>query len=535
MTKGQKESSESLRKLETDSEKTRKSIDSDSKKMGESLYKLRNQVVALMTAFTAGAGIKSFYQSITASDASTGRLANNINTSVENLSAWQAVAERSGGSAEGIAGTMRELTNQFQQLALTGQSGVIPYFRAVGVAISDAEGKMRPLNDILLDVAEKFHAMNDPAKAQALGRGMGIDEGTVNVLLKGREAIQQLLREQERLGRANKQDTDAAIRREAAWKRLVQISEDLGRKFLTELTPAIEAVAGWLERVGLWFQEHPEAARITIGALTTAVAALSAAISVGLVGALGSAGIAGVAAFGGILAAAGPVAAAIAAIAGAGYGTKKGLDWLKSRKGFRTRDFSAPDAWEEDSQVNNAPRGIRNNNPGNLKYAGQAGATKESGENGYFAVFGSMEEGIKALARQLQLYSERGLDTIREIIGTYAPATENDTTGYIAAVARAMGIDPDAKLNLKDRDVLKSMIESITTQEVGKGFVSPSLIDGALSSRGGRNSYNNRSEVQIGKIEVHTRATDAKGIAGGIGDAIGENQQIAAMANYGLS
>ena len=42
------------------------------------------------------------------------------------------------------------------------------------------------------------------------------------------------------------------------------------------------------------------------------------------------------------------------------------------------------------------PRGIRNNNPGNLNFAGQAGATKEGGPNGRFAVFGSMQEGVAA-------------------------------------------------------------------------------------------------------------------------------------------
>lgn len=86
-------------------------------------------------------------------------------------------------------------------------------------------------------------------------------------------------------------------------------------------------------------------------------------------------------------------------------------------------------------------RGLRNNNPGNLRqnaFLGFVGL-----DAGGYAVFDTLHHGIRASARQLKLYRDRGVDTIREIITTWAPASENNTAAYIAAVTGAVGIGAD--------------------------------------------------------------------------------------------
>lgn len=86
----------------------------------------------------------------------------------------------------------------------------------------------------------------------------------------------------------------------------------------------------------------------------------------------------------------------------------------------------------------------RNNNPGNLIYAGQAGATQ--GADG-FAVFSSYQDGLNALNNQLQLYAGRGL-TIQDMMNVYAPATQagNNPTLYASNIAGALGVSPDTRL-----------------------------------------------------------------------------------------
>lgn len=114
-------------------------------------------------------------------------------------------------------------------------------------------------------------------------------------------------------------------------------------------------------------------------------------------------------------------------------------------------------------------RGIRNNNPGNLNYVGQAGAHKEPGPHGRFAVFATPEAGLMALRGQLLRYNQRdGLDTVKEIISKWAPPTENDTASYIEGVSHALGVTLDQKLGPFTPHLVAGLMRAIILMENGK-------------------------------------------------------------------
>ena len=107
--------------------------------------------------------------------------------------------------------------------------------------------------------------------------------------------------------------------------------------------------------------------------------------------------------------------------------------------------------------VSKEPLSIRNNNPGNLRFVGQEGATQ--GEGG-FARFDSPEAGMAAMRRQLELDTqERGM-TLSAFLNKYAPPSENKTTNYIDFVAKKTGLDPSSVVPA-DRigDLQRAMIE----------------------------------------------------------------------------
>jgi hypothetical protein len=94
-----------------------------------------------------------------------------------------------------------------------------------------------------------------------------------------------------------------------------------------------------------------------------------------------------------------------------------------------------------------------NNNPGNLMYAGQAGATPGPGG---FAVFDSYSSGYQALLNQLNLYANgtcaacAGVpQTISGTFQIYAPAGSggNNPTLYAQNVANSLGVDPNTPLS----------------------------------------------------------------------------------------
>jgi hypothetical protein len=92
----------------------------------------------------------------------------------------------------------------------------------------------------------------------------------------------------------------------------------------------------------------------------------------------------------------------------------------------------------------------RNNNPGNLVYAGQPGATKDP--NSRFAVFPTYADGQAAMVAQINRDLTRGcpngspVSTLNDLIGCWAPASENNTTAYVSDVATRTGLDPNAGL-----------------------------------------------------------------------------------------
>jgi hypothetical protein len=99
------------------------------------------------------------------------------------------------------------------------------------------------------------------------------------------------------------------------------------------------------------------------------------------------------------------------------------------------------------------------NNPGNLKYVGQEGAHQgePAEDGGHWAAFESPEEGVAALARQVELDAGRG-QSVREFVTKYAPPGSNDTDTYIRQASEALGVSPDAKLSDVDRGKVLSFV-----------------------------------------------------------------------------
>ncbi|NCA80598.1 MAG: structural protein [Sphingobacteriia bacterium] len=116
------------------------------------------------------------------------------------------------------------------------------------------------------------------------------------------------------------------------------------------------------------------------------------------------------------------------------------------------------------------PRGIRNNNPGNIRWGQKWQGMRENGreQDSSFCVFKSPEYGIRALAKLLQNYQTLyGLNTPRKIISRYAPPNENQTQAYIQSVALQLGIQPDSVVDLTHEGTLMVFIKAIIRFENG--------------------------------------------------------------------
>ena len=121
--------------------------------------------------------------------------------------------------------------------------------------------------------------------------------------------------------------------------------------------------------------------------------------------------------------------------------------------------------------------GFRNHNPGNLK-----AASNSIGKNGEFSTFASDADGLSAMARQLMLYGDRGNNTPRGFIHTYAPRSENNTRAYIDDVTSRTGYGAEQRLDLHNPEVLKALMASMIQHEQGSQPYTEEQLKSAIQS-----------------------------------------------------
>jgi hypothetical protein len=337
----QRKIDEGLKKTGDRATATGKELEFRAKRSMESFSRFRDEVIALFAAFTAGVGLKNFIESTIKSEANLGRMSHALDTSVETLSQWQGVLKRNGGTAEDATAAFRTLADIIAEVQTTGTTSKGGLLTAMGVT-----GGVNQLHDkvgTLLAMADRASHM-DPQTASFMLRQIGFSEAMVNVMLKGRRALLDMLEAQKQLGITTEADVRAAQKLQDSIEGLKTASSRVGAAILTALEPAMDMLAKLFTGLAEWAQHNQPIVVGALGAMTAALVAL------------------GIAAAGAAIAASpilGPliVVTAIAAAAGAAIG----LLWEALVRGthafmeFVRHNKAASDALEE---VIEAARGL---------------------------------------------------------------------------------------------------------------------------------------------------------------------------------
>jgi hypothetical protein len=130
-------------------------------------------------------------------------------------------------------------------------------------------------------------------------------------------------------------------------------------------------------------------------------------------------------------------------------------------------------------------RGVRNNNPGNLRitsipWRGKVNVSENT--DGAFEQFTDVSWGIRALVKDVVGDIQEGKSTIRQLISEFAPPSENDTESYIQNVAAWVNLSPNQPLPL-DRTTLRRLVRAIIQHENGAesaAFITDQMIDAGI-------------------------------------------------------
>lgn len=117
--------------------------------------------------------------------------------------------------------------------------------------------------------------------------------------------------------------------------------------------------------------------------------------------------------------------------------------------------------------MNETPRGIRNNNPGNIRHGDKWQGLAEVQSDSSFCVFKSPEYGIRAICKILLNYKLKKINTVEKIINRWAPPSENDTNSYVLSVCQVIGVRPHDYIDVSEKAVMLNIVKAIIRHENG--------------------------------------------------------------------
>ena len=133
--------------------------------------------------------------------------------------------------------------------------------------------------------------------------------------------------------------------------------------------------------------------------------------------------------------------------------------------------------------LSNAPRGIRNNNPGNLIYTKinwKGKLPRHQNNDRRFEMFVAPVYGVRAMIKDLKNDIEKGKSTVPRLVEEYAPRFENNTDNYIETVCRDLKVSKRSKL-LPTKNTLRLLVLSMARVETGGNYVSNELFEQAYA------------------------------------------------------
>lgn len=145
---------------------------------------------------------------------------------------------------------------------------------------------------------------------------------------------------------------------------------------------------------------------------------------------------------------------------------------------------------------NSQSRGLRNNNPGNLRRTSIQWEGKvpfEQSNDNDFEQFWDIEWGLRAMMMDIKNDINKGLNTVTKLIAQYAPPSENNTAVYINNLVSWTGFGSNQVLT-SNEVVVKTMAKAIVRMELGSTY----------SSKLSNSDYDNAYNLMISGVKYNT-------------------------------
>lgn len=218
----------------------------DAQRFRQNLVRIGGQLgTALGAGFSAaavGLGILT-KQSIDAAD-HLNDLSKSTGVAVETLGGIGFAASQAGSDLDGVAQSFGKFNLKIAEAA-RGEKEASEAFKAIGVSVKDAAGKVRAADEIFRDVASAFSSYADGPEKAALGNAIfgKSYQALLPLLADGGKALQENVEYYQRFGGVTTETARAADEFNDTLGKISLVTGQLGRNLATELLPPLQAVA----------------------------------------------------------------------------------------------------------------------------------------------------------------------------------------------------------------------------------------------------------------------------------------------------
>lgn len=251
--KQQKEATAAWGKTKDEVAKSGKAIEDQSKKVSTAFRAVAIEALGMFAVFAGSSSLKNFVTDLIAANTQLGYFGARIGVKPGELKAWENAAASVGGTADATAASFQKIATSLFDLKNNGQNLPTAFYQLEAWSKTNIDTTKGPVAFMegLATAAGKMAASGDGARAAMLLQNIGLDPGTINLMIKGGPALKAYIDAFKQFSPTAEQ-IKASQDISTAWSTLNTAAGSLGNSVLPELnrvlTPALTGMTEWVRQ-----------------------------------------------------------------------------------------------------------------------------------------------------------------------------------------------------------------------------------------------------------------------------------------------
>lgn len=168
----------------------------------------------LIAPLTSALAVRSLFGNYLKGADALGKASQRLGVNGEELQAWGEAAKRAGGSSDAFQGSIQQLNRGIQEFKTLGEGRSKKVLEAMGFTQSSfdaAKGGTADVFEVLTKLSEKAEGM-DKMQFNAFASKLGLDQGTISLLQQGSKGLEEAIRRQKEFGTYSERDMEITAR-----------------------------------------------------------------------------------------------------------------------------------------------------------------------------------------------------------------------------------------------------------------------------------------------------------------------------------